>query len=429
MKAKSIIISMFVILALCVAAVSCNKDTPSTPVDPGNMDNPNNTEIPDSPTDCIDPEDAVTVNLRNDGGSVEILDWQIAINTANNFVSGSDYVTFVSVGEVSGLGCVTSIPQSGWSNQVAAIPGNGYVLKYEVYNGTTDSFIVKYARLYVVRYLESAANGGILGAEIKYQDNWYWTPVVSTSIITDITPTSAMCGGNVTNDGGMTVTERGICWSTFQKPTINDNHAVSGTGIGNYTIQMTNLMPFTTYYVRAYAKNDIGISYGEQNTFRTEMDDYIYSNIVLNELNGDTKFIEIYNKGNMDVPLEGMYIMKDDYVAGATWTADATIVAPAGGYVLLYSIDVFADHSELPENLFFNSGLSGKKAMRITLFMPDGTVRDEFVRCPEGAEWGAAMSNVIPQSYARTPDGGDWKLTDPTPGRANPSYGEPIPQE
>ena len=151
-----------------------------------------------------------------------------------------------------------------------------------------------------------------------------------------------------------------------------------------------------------------------------------YTNLVLNELNGDTKFIEIYNKGNVDLPLEGMYIMKDDYLAGATWTADASVVAPAGGYVLLYSEDVTLDHPEVPETLIFHSGLSAKKTVRITLFMPDGTVRDEYTR---GTEWGLTISNVAPQSFARTPDGGDWKLADPTPGEANPATGEDIPQE
>lgn len=153
-----------------------------------------------------------------------------------------------------------------------------------------------------------------------------------------------------------------------------------------------------------------------------------YTNLVLNELNGDTKFIEIYNKGNVDLSLEGMYIMKDDYVAGATWTADASVVAPAGGYVLLYSEDVTLDHPEVPETLIFHSGLSAKKTVRITLFMPDGTVRDEYTRGTTG-EWGQTISNVAPQSYARTPDGGDWKLADPTPGEANPAEGEDIPQE
>ena len=151
-----------------------------------------------------------------------------------------------------------------------------------------------------------------------------------------------------------------------------------------------------------------------------------YTNLVLNELNGDTKFIEIYNKGNVDLSLEGMYIMKDDYVAGATWTADASVVAPAGGYVLLYSEDVTLDHPEVPETLIFHSGLSAKKTVRITLFMPDGTVRDEYTR---GTEWGLTISNVAPQSFARTPDGGDWKLADPTPGEANPATGDDIPQE
>lgn len=152
-----------------------------------------------------------------------------------------------------------------------------------------------------------------------------------------------------------------------------------------------------------------------------------YTNIVLNELNGNDKFIEIYNKGNLDLSLEGMTIMKDDYVAGATWTGDATVVVPAHGYVLLYSADVAIDHPEQPENLFFNSGLSAKKTVRITLFMPDGSVRDEFTRGTTG-EWGLTIS-AVDGSYARTPDGGDWKLADPTPGEANPAEGEDIPQE
>ena len=153
-----------------------------------------------------------------------------------------------------------------------------------------------------------------------------------------------------------------------------------------------------------------------------------YTNVVLNELNGTDKFIEIYNKGNLDLSLEGMYIMKDDYVAGATWTADATVVVPAHGYVLLYSEDVQADMPDYPENLIFHSGLSSKKTIRMTLFMPDGTVRDEFTRGTTG-EWGQTISDVKPQSYARIPDGGDWKLADATPGAANPATGDDIPQE
>ena len=153
-----------------------------------------------------------------------------------------------------------------------------------------------------------------------------------------------------------------------------------------------------------------------------------YTNLVLNELNGDTKFIEIYNKGNLDLSMEGMFITKDGVEDDIKWTGDATIVVPAHGYVVLYSADVAADHPELGENMFFNSGLSAKKTVRIALYMADGTERDVFTRGATG-EWGQTISNVAPQSYARTPDGGDWKLADATPGEANPATGDDIPQE
>ena len=153
-----------------------------------------------------------------------------------------------------------------------------------------------------------------------------------------------------------------------------------------------------------------------------------YTNLVLNELNGDTKFIEFYNKGNLDLSMEGMFITKDGVEDDIKWTGDATIVVPAHGYVVLYSADVAADHPELGENMFFNSGLSAKKTVRIALYMADGTERDVFTRGTTG-EWGQTISNVAPKSYARTPDGGDWKLADPTPGEANPAEGEDIPQE
>ena len=156
-----------------------------------------------------------------------------------------------------------------------------------------------------------------------------------------------------------------------------------------------------------------------------------YTNLVLNELNGDTKFIEIYNMGDLDLSLEGMTITKDGVDDTPIWTADATVVAPAHGYILLYSANVQADHTDHPENLFFNSGLSSKKSVRIALFMADGSERDIFIRDSAAApgEWGASMTDVETQSYARTPDGGDWKLADPTPGTANPTEGEDIPQE
>ena len=92
---------------------------------------------------------------------------------------------------------------------------------------------------------------------------------VTTSEVTEITGNSAICGGNVTTDNGSAVTAKGVCWSTSQNPTVENNKTEDGSGIGVYTSYMTNLEPNTTYYVRAYATNVAGTSYGEEKTFTT----------------------------------------------------------------------------------------------------------------------------------------------------------------
>lgn len=94
-------------------------------------------------------------------------------------------------------------------------------------------------------------------------------PTVTTGNVTNITSNSATCGGNVTDDGGATVTSRGVCWSLSQNPTVNDSHTINGSGTGSFISQITGLTPNKTYYVRAYATNSAGTSYGSQKTFIT----------------------------------------------------------------------------------------------------------------------------------------------------------------
>lgn len=95
-------------------------------------------------------------------------------------------------------------------------------------------------------------------------------PYVTTSITSNITETTATSGGNITSDGGATVTERGVCWSTSANPTIADNKIIDGAGgSGSFTNAITGLLSNTTYYLRAYATNSIGIRYGNSVTFST----------------------------------------------------------------------------------------------------------------------------------------------------------------
>lgn len=93
-------------------------------------------------------------------------------------------------------------------------------------------------------------------------------PKLTTLPITNITLESAKSGGNITSDGGSEITVRGVCWSTTDEPTIDNDKSSDGTGSGEYTSNLT-LLPGTTYYARAYATNKSGTGYGDVLSFTT----------------------------------------------------------------------------------------------------------------------------------------------------------------
>jgi hypothetical protein len=103
-------------------------------------------------------------------------------------------------------------------------------------------------------------------------------PTVTTASITDINATTATGGGNVTDQGGAEVTARGVCWSITQTPLATGSHTTDGTGTGTFTSSLTDLTAGTLYYVRAYATNTIGTSYGSQVSFTSYSPGTIGSN-------------------------------------------------------------------------------------------------------------------------------------------------------
>jgi uncharacterized protein (TIGR02145 family) len=94
-------------------------------------------------------------------------------------------------------------------------------------------------------------------------------PVLTTDTVSAILAISAISGGKIASDGGAPVTQRGVCWGTNPYPLITDQHTSDGTGKGSFISQMTNLISDTLYYVRAYAINSVGITYGNMLSFRT----------------------------------------------------------------------------------------------------------------------------------------------------------------
>lgn len=94
-------------------------------------------------------------------------------------------------------------------------------------------------------------------------------PVLTTSEVTNITGTTATCGGTITDEGSGTVIARGVCWSTGTAPTIAYNKTTDGAGAGSFTSNITDLIGGTTYFIRAYATNSAGTGYGNQVSFAT----------------------------------------------------------------------------------------------------------------------------------------------------------------
>lgn len=94
-------------------------------------------------------------------------------------------------------------------------------------------------------------------------------PVINTSAVSNIGVTTATGGGEVTSAGSSPVTERGVCWSTSENPTIADSKTSDGSGLGVFTSSITGLTANTTYYVRAYTTNSVGTIYGNQVSFTT----------------------------------------------------------------------------------------------------------------------------------------------------------------
>lgn len=98
-------------------------------------------------------------------------------------------------------------------------------------------------------------------------DEYYHPPTVSTTAVNNISSTTATGGGNVVDEGGHGVINRGICWSTTLVPTLADSCTDNGSGAGLFVSSLMGLTVDTSYYVRAYASNCEGTSYGGQQSF------------------------------------------------------------------------------------------------------------------------------------------------------------------
>lgn len=164
---------------LCVAFgalffSSCSKDDDAENDNGGVVINPDK-NIPD-------PKGTITLNMMvgdDNDKSVSINDFgTIKINSAYNFEGSS--CSFVSLGKMKGLGNVTAIPQDGWNSYVAVNPGEGYVVRHEIYDSYSYQYKYSYARLYVVSAI-AGTSGGVIGYTIKCQAPFVFAPKFTES--------------------------------------------------------------------------------------------------------------------------------------------------------------------------------------------------------------------------------------------------------
>lgn len=118
------------------------------------------------------------------------------------------------------------------------------------------------------------------------------TPMLQASVLTNspslIGTKNATFNGSITSNGGSQITERGFCWSLNQNPTVLNNKVINQSGLNNFNEVLIGFNASTTYYVRAYAINNLGISYGNQQIFSTlgygsvtDIDNNVYSTITI----------------------------------------------------------------------------------------------------------------------------------------------------
>jgi hypothetical protein len=131
---------------------------------------------------------------------------------------------------------------------------------------------------------------------------------LTTELPKNVGYTKAVLGGIITNDGGASVSERGVCYGLNPNPTITDNKVVSGKGIGSFSVDIINLKDNSKYYARAYATNAKGTAYGNEQTFSTI--EFKLPTFVNKEPNsiGSTSFLfgtEISDNGGTDIVERG----------------------------------------------------------------------------------------------------------------------------
>jgi len=264
---------------------------------------------------------------------------------ATSAISEVTVTTAVSGGNVTSDGnAIVTTRGVCWSNTQ-----NPTISNSNTSNGTgKGSFISNLTGLigsttYYVRAYATNSKGTAYGIQKEFVTiNPSTSQIITTSAISEVTETTAICGGIVTGDVNATITARGICWSTTENPTTANSKTSDGTGTGSFSSNITGLTANTLYFVRAYATNSQTTEYGEQKQFTTDYgestpgsftdsrDGNTYKTVVI----GD----QTWMAENLNFEMANSYCydnkVANGYIYGRLYTWDAAITACPSGWHL-----------------------------------------------------------------------------------------------
>ena len=240
---------------------------------------------------------------------------------------------------------------------------------------------------------------------------------VVTAMPTDITATSAVVGGTVTLPEGTHVFLRGVCWGTAPSPDIDGDHTTEGTGIGSFSGTLEGLNPNTTYFVRAYAVSDHGLSYGNELSFTTLSGIPVVTTAEVSDVTGNSALCggTIADDGGLEITARGVCwstspnpTLNDSHTTDGTGTGSFTSSLTGLNASTTYYVRAYASNSLVTiyggEQSFTTEagGGSGGDA-------PTGAIDGKFTINADGDQVYFSQGNLQYIGSASTPY---WKFAD-----------------
>jgi hypothetical protein len=175
---------------------------------------------------------------------------------------------------------------------------------------------------YYVRAFATNSAGTAYGTNELFFNTTLATPSITTVSTSSVSGNDAVCGGNVTDYGGTSILERGLCYSKNPNPTVADSVVFSLSGTDSFSVNLTGLTSNTIYYIRAYAKSSAGVGYGNEISFTTLMQVIA---IGQNYNGGIIFYID-------DTGRHGLIAATTDQSTSADWGCYGSAIAGAAGF-------------------------------------------------------------------------------------------------